>query len=46
MLKDAQIKNNMTVRDMISNGNWRWPAEWMDKIPALGMITVPTLNEN
>ncbi|GJU27028.1 hypothetical protein Tco_1165649 [Tanacetum coccineum] len=31
-----------SVSDYISNGNWRWPTDWLDKVP--GLSSIPVLN--
>ncbi|GJT64092.1 reverse transcriptase domain, reverse transcriptase zinc-binding domain protein [Tanacetum coccineum] len=33
-----------SVSDLISNGNWRWPSDWLDKNLALSSIPVPNLS--
>ncbi|GJY21878.1 putative gag-pol polyprotein [Tanacetum coccineum] len=32
-----------SVSDCISNGHWRWPPDWLDRIPGLSSIPVPNL---
>ncbi|GJZ11796.1 hypothetical protein Tco_0546555 [Tanacetum coccineum] len=31
------------VRDLIHDGVWKWPVEWLNKHPLLGTIPVPTI---
>nr|GEZ17761.1 FAR1 DNA binding domain-containing protein [Tanacetum cinerariifolium] len=31
------------VRDIIENGNWKWPAEWAARFPEVVSISVPVL---
>ncbi|GKB79717.1 hypothetical protein Tco_0946612, partial [Tanacetum coccineum] len=39
-------KENCSSADMIGNGSWNWPVEWLQQIPILNNITVLSLNEN
>ncbi|GKF34637.1 hypothetical protein Tco_0107837, partial [Tanacetum coccineum] len=32
-----------SVSDFISNGNWRWPHDWLDRVLSLSSILVPNL---
>ena len=46
MLQDANIKDNVTVGEMVQERRWKWPATWVNKIPALGRIQVPHLRRD
>ncbi|PWA70198.1 RNA-directed DNA polymerase, eukaryota, Reverse transcriptase zinc-binding domain protein [Artemisia annua] len=43
---DARFNASNTVADIIKNGEWCWPAEWLLKYPQLSNIQVPELNED
>ncbi|GJV64997.1 hypothetical protein Tco_1475825 [Tanacetum coccineum] len=38
--------DNVNVRDMIEDGNWKWPANWNKRFPLISNIHVPILQEN
>ncbi|GJU50290.1 RNA-directed DNA polymerase, eukaryota, reverse transcriptase zinc-binding domain protein [Tanacetum coccineum] len=42
-LYDARLRGDLRVRDMIVNGQWRWPYEWNEKFPMLKNLVVPTI---
>ncbi|GJW42180.1 sodium/hydrogen exchanger 6 [Tanacetum coccineum] len=31
------------VSDLIANGNWRWPLDWLDRVSGLSSIHIPNL---
>ena len=33
------------VKDLVNNGNWSWPVEWVSKYPELQQIQVITLSD-
>ena len=43
---DARFHDNMTVCDMVTNGGWNWPNEWMEMFPEIYNIPIPTLISN
>ena len=43
---DARFKVDYSVADIIKQGEWCWPAEWLDRYPQLSNIKVPDLNDN
>nr|GEU79801.1 hypothetical protein [Tanacetum cinerariifolium] len=45
MITEARIKDNCVLADMMDNGDWLWPEEWIQQIPMLVNIPVPRLNE-
>ncbi|GJX77241.1 RNA-directed DNA polymerase, eukaryota, reverse transcriptase zinc-binding domain protein [Tanacetum coccineum] len=44
-LYDARLKEDLTLRDMITNGQWNWPEEWYEKFLMVTQIACPTLND-
>ncbi|GJT19200.1 RNA-directed DNA polymerase, eukaryota, reverse transcriptase zinc-binding domain protein [Tanacetum coccineum] len=46
MITDARINDNCALADMMENGAWLWPEEWIQQMPMLGNIPVPRLNED
>ncbi|GJW01841.1 RNA-directed DNA polymerase, eukaryota, reverse transcriptase zinc-binding domain protein [Tanacetum coccineum] len=44
-LYDARLKEDLTLRDMITNGQWNWPKEWYEKFPMVTQVACPTLND-
>ncbi|GJT52416.1 RNA-directed DNA polymerase, eukaryota, reverse transcriptase zinc-binding domain protein [Tanacetum coccineum] len=42
-LYDARLRGDLRVRDMIVNGQWRWPYEWNEKFPMLKNLVVPSI---
>lgn len=36
---------NNYVDDLVSDGAWRWPSEWIDRIPDLLLINPPTFTD-
>lgn len=45
-LYDARLDAGLKVFDMISNGVWNWPSEWVNKFNILTEIDVPNLIPN
>ena len=43
---DARIEADMTVKDMVVNGNWNWPHEWYDDFPMITQLQRPELVES
>ncbi|GJY12087.1 glucan endo-1,3-beta-glucosidase 14-like protein [Tanacetum coccineum] len=46
MLFDARIKESYGLVDMIDNGSWNWPEEWLQQVPMLINIHVSRLNKH
>ncbi|GJZ14078.1 RNA-directed DNA polymerase, eukaryota, reverse transcriptase zinc-binding domain protein, partial [Tanacetum coccineum] len=44
-LYDARLKEDLNLRDMITNGQWNWPEEWYEKFPMITQIACPALND-
>lgn len=42
----AGLQNNEKVANMIVNGQWQWPVEWLDQFPQLSQIEAPRLNDD
>nr|GFA37603.1 hypothetical protein [Tanacetum cinerariifolium] len=40
----ARLSNNLKVADMIENGCWKRPSDWMRKYPDIASIPVPIIN--
>ncbi|PWA72491.1 reverse transcriptase zinc-binding domain-containing protein [Artemisia annua] len=45
MIYDARLQNDIKVANLIHNGNWCWPGDWLSRFPALNQIHYPHLNE-
>ncbi|GJR45485.1 RNA-directed DNA polymerase, eukaryota, reverse transcriptase zinc-binding domain protein [Tanacetum coccineum] len=43
---DARFQDDDCVADLIDNGRWKWPNNWLSKFSMLESIVVPYLNEN
>ncbi|GKF84192.1 hypothetical protein Tco_0249090, partial [Tanacetum coccineum] len=43
---DARIDSNVKVADMISNGQWKWPNEWISLFPVLKEMRIPNINDD
>ncbi|GKB68906.1 N-acetyltransferase 9-like protein [Tanacetum coccineum] len=43
---DARISLDCTVKDIVNDGRWKWPAEWNTDFAEIDQIQIPTLNEN
>ncbi|GKE73265.1 hypothetical protein Tco_1535306 [Tanacetum coccineum] len=35
---DARLSNNCAVADIVQDGSWVWPNEWLDKFPRLRQV--------
>nr|GEW99994.1 hypothetical protein [Tanacetum cinerariifolium] len=44
-LYDTRLKEDLALRDMITNGQWNWPEELYEKFPMVTQIACPTLND-
>ncbi|GJR77025.1 reverse transcriptase zinc-binding domain-containing protein [Tanacetum coccineum] len=42
-LYDVRLKEDLTVKDMITNGQWNWLEEWYEKFPMVTQIACPAL---
>ncbi|GJU61514.1 reverse transcriptase domain, reverse transcriptase zinc-binding domain protein [Tanacetum coccineum] len=42
----AGFNMSSKVQDVVSNGSWKWPNEWLLKYPSLYTLTVPVLVPN
>ncbi|PWA79175.1 reverse transcriptase zinc-binding domain-containing protein [Artemisia annua] len=42
-VEQARLSHNMKVKDMISNGPWDWPNNWLNEFPIISYIPVPIL---
>ncbi|GJY07715.1 hypothetical protein Tco_0374769 [Tanacetum coccineum] len=42
-LYDARLRDNMTLKEMVSNGQLMWPQEWYVKFPWIKNIVCPVL---
>ncbi|GJY41345.1 RNA-directed DNA polymerase, eukaryota, reverse transcriptase zinc-binding domain protein [Tanacetum coccineum] len=40
----ARLSRDMMITDIVNNGNWNWPSEWMIEYPFLRHIKTPKLN--
>ncbi|GKD57572.1 RNA-directed DNA polymerase, eukaryota, reverse transcriptase zinc-binding domain protein [Tanacetum coccineum] len=40
---DASLCNKSKVAEIVQDGHWYWPDEWLDKYPILGQCQVPIL---
>ena len=45
-LYSAKLDKSCTVADMVINGAWKWPSEWLGIYPFLANIEPPLLNPN
>ncbi|GJW66697.1 RNA-directed DNA polymerase, eukaryota, reverse transcriptase zinc-binding domain protein [Tanacetum coccineum] len=45
-LYDAKLDDDAKIADMIHNGRWKWPIEWIEDHPDLLLILVYCLNEH
>ncbi|GKC48510.1 RNA-directed DNA polymerase, eukaryota, reverse transcriptase zinc-binding domain protein [Tanacetum coccineum] len=45
-LYDARLDDDAKIADMIHNGRWKWPEEWIEDHPDLLLIPVYCLNEH
>ncbi|GKC77044.1 RNA-directed DNA polymerase, eukaryota, reverse transcriptase zinc-binding domain protein [Tanacetum coccineum] len=43
---DARLRNECTVREVIHEGRWKWPAEWNNDFTELDQLQVPMLKED
>ncbi|GKE66846.1 RNA-directed DNA polymerase, eukaryota, reverse transcriptase zinc-binding domain protein, partial [Tanacetum coccineum] len=43
---DARLSNNCTVADIVQDGSWVWPNEWLDKFPRLRQVQEPNLQND
>ncbi|GKD62058.1 RNA-directed DNA polymerase, eukaryota, reverse transcriptase zinc-binding domain protein [Tanacetum coccineum] len=43
---DARLSLNCTVNDIINNGEWKWPEEWINDFAEIDQIQAPILDEN
>ncbi|PWA70878.1 reverse transcriptase zinc-binding domain-containing protein [Artemisia annua] len=43
-IHNAKLSESMSVNEMISNNQWRWPHEWYDQYLMLSNLTVPQLD--
>ncbi|GKC28564.1 RNA-directed DNA polymerase, eukaryota, reverse transcriptase zinc-binding domain protein [Tanacetum coccineum] len=43
---DAILSLNCSVNDIINNGEWKWPEEWINDFAEIDQIQVPILDEN
>ncbi|GJY95063.1 RNA-directed DNA polymerase, eukaryota, reverse transcriptase zinc-binding domain protein [Tanacetum coccineum] len=43
---DARMKDNDIVADLVHNGAWLWPSEWVSLYLVLSQIDVPVFNQN
>ncbi|GJX60702.1 RNA-directed DNA polymerase, eukaryota, reverse transcriptase zinc-binding domain protein [Tanacetum coccineum] len=41
-LYDERLHSDLKVCDLIENGEWMWPADWVDKFPMI--TTIPMIN--
>ncbi|PWA72453.1 RNA-directed DNA polymerase, eukaryota, Reverse transcriptase zinc-binding domain protein [Artemisia annua] len=41
---DARFQDNMNVDEMVNNGEWRWPVEWVEMYPDLNEIPIPAVD--
>ncbi|GKF80317.1 hypothetical protein Tco_0238919, partial [Tanacetum coccineum] len=44
-LYDARLNVNMTVKELLVNGVWKWPDGWIERFPILLQIQNVTLDE-
>ncbi|GJW82255.1 hypothetical protein Tco_0146230 [Tanacetum coccineum] len=44
-LYNARLSKKTYVADMIKEGKWMWPEDWINKYPILNNINVPYLND-
>ena len=42
-IKQAELNQNMKVKDMINNGQWCWPNNWLNEFLVLSTIATPSL---
>ncbi|GJY05098.1 AAA+ ATPase domain-containing protein [Tanacetum coccineum] len=42
-LYDAKFKEDMKVNEMVSDGKWNWPREWMEEFPAITGLPDPLM---
>ncbi|GKA61959.1 hypothetical protein Tco_0761478, partial [Tanacetum coccineum] len=40
-LYDARFKEDMKVNEIVSDGKWNWPREWMKEFPAITGLLDP-----
>ncbi|GJV22625.1 retrovirus-related pol polyprotein from transposon TNT 1-94 [Tanacetum coccineum] len=43
---NAKIDSNVKVADMISNGQWKWPNEWISLFLVLKEMRIPNINDD
>ncbi|GJV83163.1 hypothetical protein Tco_1523061 [Tanacetum coccineum] len=43
---DARLRNECTVREVIHEGRWKWPAEWNNDFAELDQLQVPMSRED
>ncbi|GJZ10331.1 hypothetical protein Tco_0545090 [Tanacetum coccineum] len=43
---DVRLRNECTVREVIHEGRWKWPAEWNNDFTELDQLQVPMLKED
>lgn len=43
---NARLSDNITVAELVKDGQWQWPQEWYTKFPVLQSIQVPNLRDD
>nr|GEW28659.1 RNA-directed DNA polymerase, eukaryota, reverse transcriptase zinc-binding domain protein [Tanacetum cinerariifolium] len=43
---DARLRNECTVKEVIHEGRWKWPAEWSNDVMKFDQLQVPMLRED
>ncbi|GJR04268.1 hypothetical protein Tco_0527252 [Tanacetum coccineum] len=44
-LYDERLNADLKVRDMIGNGDWLWPRDWLVRFPVITNLEVPKIDE-
>ena len=45
-LYNARLVSNCSVADMINNGEWQWPNDWVVDFPFLAHLNVPNIQQS